>query len=165
MRVVVAAVAVLACVLVASGCASSGKKRTTSVRNTALGPAGAGTLTRSDYVRIARASNRYFSIFPMEPGKTRCAIPERGPSQRSLHGMCETRFRPAMVHSPGVILVTFTERWRSACPPPDLDVACMPRWRRHSWQVTDGTRVATGRAGVRVVGTRSSGRTAPQDYK
>jgi hypothetical protein len=116
-------------------------------------------------VRLARASNRFFSIYPSWPSKRRCAIPHTGLPQQAYRGTCQTRFRPALVHSPGIMTVAFTEMWRRPECAPDLDVACSHPMARHTWQVIEGTRAATGRAKLQVVATHSRGATAPQEYK
>jgi hypothetical protein len=169
MRAVAASVAVIVSVLVASGCASSGKKPTTSVRSTALGPAGTGTLSRNHALRVARASNPAFSIFPAKPGKRHCVIPLSTMALRAAYrGTCQTsvrRYQPAQMPA---VMVTFTERWQLPECAPDLDVACPHPWRRHIWQVIEGEPLVKLNAGPgpparRVI--RSSGATAPQDYK
>src|SRR6478672_5063642 len=118
MRPVGTAVVVIAAILVASGCGGSHPKPTVSVR----GGAEAGRI--AGYVRLARDSNRYFSIFPTWPGKWRCSIPHAGLPPHTYRGTCLTRFRPALVHSPGLMVVAFTETWRRPECAPDLDVAC-----------------------------------------
>jgi hypothetical protein len=138
MRPVGAAVAVIAGILVVSGCGSA--HPTPTVRawvGVGLGPIAAD-------VRLARASNRIFSIFPTWPSKRRCAIPHTGLLQEAYRGTCQTRFRPALVHSPGIMIVAFTERWRKPECALDLDIACSHPMAHHTWQVIEGTRVVTG---------------------
>jgi hypothetical protein len=159
MRAVAAAVVVVASVLVASGCASS---RGTKTASTPSGiPPGAYL---SAAVQTARASNSLFSIFPATPGKARCAIPKGGPVPHVLHGMCETNIRAALTHEPAGI-VTFTETWRRPICASALAVGCLQPWRRHVWQVTVGEPIVKPGAKLRVLATRSSGATAPQDYR
>lgn len=164
MRAVAVAVTVIASVLVASGCASSGKKPTRSARKTALGPAGLGTpATRIDYVRVARASNRRFFIFPALPGKRHCAIPYGAFGTKAIPGNCQTSVHRRQTEEPSVA-VTFTEKWLAPpcmagyCPPPS-------QTRHHSWRIIEGETIVEAGAKPHVYATRESGSTAPQDYR
>jgi hypothetical protein len=114
--------------------------------------------------QAARASNRYFSIFPATPGKRRCSIPDGAPSTKPLRGTCQTVVRPRPTQEPSVS-VTFTESWiRLECAP-DLDVACAHPHAHHTWQVIEGETIEKPGTKPRIYATHSSGATAPQDYK
>jgi hypothetical protein len=160
---------VILSLLVVSGCASSGKKPATSVK--VLPPANSsGVLALNHDVQparasqVARASNRLFAIFPAVPGKRRCAISEAGPSPRHIPGTCQTTVRLNPVTQAPEWFVTFAERWRIPACAPDLDVACPHPWRLHVWRITEVGSIPTD-AKLQVDSIRSSGATAPQDYK
>jgi hypothetical protein len=164
MRAVAALVAVIVSVLVASGCAT-GKRATTNVNHGVA--RGCVSCLQQHEVEVARSSNRYFSLFQSAPGKRRCVIPLNTMGSRAAYrGTCRTSVRSNdRTHEPEAIVV-FTERWRRPCPPPALIVACLPRWRRHTWRVIEGTTAfARANAKVRVLATRSTGAIAPQDHK
>jgi hypothetical protein len=163
MRALAASVAVIVTVFVASGCAGSGKKPPTSVRNTASGPAGAGAVTQRE-IHVARASDRHLSIFPAVPGKRRCSFPEGGThiTPHVIHGMCSTSIRLRHNYGEPSWIVTMTERWGpvGSCP---ANGDCMVTSRRHStWRVIEGKSPTSV---IRVLVTRISGATPPQLYK
>jgi hypothetical protein len=163
MRGVAAAVAVIAGVLASTGCAGSGETPTTSVRPTTTGVGVVTTRARNREVRIARGSNRRFSIFPMVPAKRRCSIPEGGTHIKSLvlHGICRTSLRHRQTMEPSWT-VTFTESW--GCPP-GADCPASQLTRHHTWQVIEGETIVKPGTKPRIYATRSSGAPAPQDYK
>jgi hypothetical protein len=163
MRQAATAVVVIASVLAASGCASSGKKPTTSVRQTALGSAEASTLTRHE-VQVARASDRHLSIFPAVPGKRRCSFPEGGTriTRHVIHAMCSTSIRLRHTYGEPSWIVTMTERWGhvGSCP---ANGYCLVPFKRHAtWRVIEGE---TPTNTIRVLTTRISGAIPPQLYK
>jgi len=172
MRAVAASIAVIASAVVASGCASSGKKPTTSVRNSASGPAGAGALTQRE-IHVARASDRLLSIFPAVPGKRRCSFPEGGTriivpeggthiTPHGIHGMCSTNIRLRHDYGEPSWVVTFTQRWRRPECAPDLAVYCSHPIANSRWEIVEGE---TPTNSIRVLTTRISGATPPQLYK
>jgi hypothetical protein len=111
-------------------------------------------------VRVARASNRLFSIFPSVPGTRRCLIP--GTAAHGFEGICRTGIhaRPTMEPS---WTVTFTESWWPHCPPM---TACSPRaLRHHTWEVGEGETIVRKGTKPHVFGIRSRGDTAPQSYE
>lgn len=165
MRAVATALAVIVGVFVASGCASSGKKPTTSVRPTPIGVGAVTGLARNHEVYVARASNRFFSIFPAVPAKRRCSIPEGGTHIKPLvlHGMCQTSLRPRQTMEPSWS-VTFTESWGPSCPP-GADCPAFRLTRHHTWQVIEGETIVKPGTKPRIYATRSSGAPAPQNYK
>jgi hypothetical protein len=63
------------------------------------------------------------------------------------------------------VSVTFSERWRRPICAPALAVGCLHPWRRHIWRIIEGETIVTPAAKLRIYATRSSGATAPQDYK
>jgi len=86
----------------------------------------------------------------------------------TYRGTCQTKVRRYPPAQMSAVMVTFTERWRLPECAPDLDLACPHLWRRHVWQVIEGEplvklNAGTGPPARRVI--RSSGATAPQDYK
>lgn len=148
MRVVAAAVAVIAGVPVVAGCAGSNSK-------VSLGSPPA------QQVELARASNGLFSIFPAAPGTRKCAIPD-GASATALHGICQSRVAGAKTQEPALI-VTFTETWNS---PPCAPTDCTGREaRQHTWQVVEAASLPPQGAQLQVAATHSSGVRAPQSYK
>jgi hypothetical protein len=166
MRVLAAAIALIATVFLASGCASSGKKATTFPTNSVGGGLnyGKATVDRNHAVRRARASNRRFSIFPMVPGKRPCVIPESAPSNGRYAGICQTSIRRYGLAQMPAVIVTFTESWKNC----QLGAECAieKHLRHHTWQVIEGeplVKLGAGPPARRV--TRSSGATAPQDYR
>lgn len=163
MRAIAAAVAVSAGSIVA-GCAVSGPKPaahyTTAPETTSSGVS--LDSPRVEQIRLARASNRLFSIFPAEPGRKTCGIPEGGAHFKPLRGTCLTSIHSAKSHEP-TLIVTFIERWDNGCPQTSDAGPCAPAM--HRWQVIEAEPVVTTTARLRVVATRSSGATAPQYYK
>jgi hypothetical protein len=111
-------------------------------------------------VRVARASNRLFSIFSAVPGKEICAIPHNTRRAQDYRGICQTSVHPRPTMEPSVS-VTFTENWGPSCPP-GADCPAVQLTRHHTWQVIEGE---TSGPPLRIYVTRSSGATAPQDYK
>lgn len=113
-------------------------------------------------VRVARASSRYFSIFPAVPGKRPCAIPDGAFGTKPFQGICQTSVHPRRTMEPSVS-VTFTESWWPHCPPM---VACSLRaLRHHTWQVIEGETIIKPGTKLHVYATRSRGATPPQLYK
>jgi hypothetical protein len=109
-------------------------------------------------VRVARSSNRLFSIFPKVPGERLCLIPLGG-TRRRFVGICRTSVRSRPTHEPSVS-VRFTESWWPHCPPL---TACSPRaLRHHTWRVIEGATIVTPGAKLHVYATRSRGARAPQ---
>ncbi len=112
-------------------------------------------------VRVARASNRLFSIFPTVPSTARCAIPDGAIGTKPIPGTCETTIRARRTMEPSWS-VTFTETW-----PPCLSGYCPPpyRWRHHTWRVIEGETIVKPGTKPHVYAIHSRGATAPQDYK
>jgi hypothetical protein len=112
-------------------------------------------------VRVARASNRLFSIFPTAPDTARCAIPDGANGTKPIPGTCETIIRARRTMEPSWS-VTFTETW-----PPCLSGYCPPpyRWRHHTWSVIGGETIVKPGTKPHVYAIHSRGATAPQDYK
>ena len=112
-------------------------------------------------VRVARASNRFFSIFPTVPGTAGCAIPDGAIGTNPIPGTCETIIRARRTMEPSWS-VTFTETW-----PPCLSGYCPPpyRWRHHTWRVIEGETIVKPGTKPHVYAIHSRGATAPQDYK
>lgn len=160
MRALATAVAAIASVLLASGCAGMHTKGTISVSVITT----AGGLGLQQEVKVARASNRLFSIFPALPGKRHCVILDGALGSKPFRGTCLTSVRHRRTMEPSV-RVTFTERWRRPACAPDLAVACAHPLARHTWQVIEGETIVTPGSKLRVLATRSSGAIAPQDYK
>lgn len=73
-----------------------------------------------------------------------------------------TSIHAARTHEPALI-VTFTEKWNNGCPRTSDAGPCAPV--KHTWQVIEGEPLITIGARLRVLGTRMSGATAPQDWK
>jgi hypothetical protein len=110
-------------------------------------------------VRIARASNRLFAIFPAAPGTKLCFIPHD--TANGFRGICETSVRARRTHEPSWS-VSFTESWWPHCPPM---AACSPRaLRHHTWQVVEGETIVKAGTKPQVYATHSRGATAPQYY-
>lgn len=114
-------------------------------------------------VRVARASNRLFSIFPAVPGSERCAIPHNTRPAQDFRGICRTSVRSRRTMEPSWS-VTFTERWGPSCPP-GADCPVVQLTRHHTWQVIEGETIVKPRTKPRVYATRSRGDNAPQYYK
>jgi hypothetical protein len=113
-------------------------------------------------VRIARASNRLFSIFPAAPGTERCVIAHNTVPAQGFRGICQTRVHARRTMEPSWS-VTFTESWWPHCPPM---AACSPRaLRHHTWHVVEGETIVKPGTKPRVYATHSRGATAPQFYK
>lgn len=113
-------------------------------------------------VKVARGSNRLFSIFPRVPGSRVCLIPDGALGSKAFQGECETRVRPRRTMEPS-FSVTFTESWWLHCPPM---AACSPRaLRHHTWQVIEGETIVKPGTKPRVYATHSRGALAPQLYK
>ena len=109
-------------------------------------------------VRVARASNALFSIFPAVPGERRCLIPSAD-RQRRFAGICQTSVRSRRTMEPSES-VTFTESWWPHCPPM---VACSPRaLRHHTWQVIEGETIVKPGTKPHVYAIHSRGAAAPQ---
>ena len=163
--------AVIAGLLVASGCGSGAKETAhyTTTPPTTGGPSAQPVAQRSsppfttarirEEVQVARASNpRLFSIFLKVPGERRCAIPDGAPSPRVYYGICKTRVRSRPTHEPSVS-VTFTESW----PPCPRGGGCIAAaTRHHTWQVIEGEPIITAGAKLHVYATHSKGAKAPQ---
>jgi hypothetical protein len=114
-------------------------------------------------VRVARASNRLFSIFPTVPGTGRCAIPDGAIGTKPIPGTCATDIHARRTMEPSWS-VTFTETWLASpclsgyCPPPF-------RWRHHTWRVIEGETIVKPGTKPHVYAIHSRGATAPQDHK
>jgi hypothetical protein len=120
------------------------------------------TARTREEVRIARASNRLFSIFPAVPGTRRCLIPHNTLRAQGFSGICQTSIRARRTMEPSWS-VTFTESWWPHCPPM---VACSPRaLRHHTWQVVEGETIVKPGTKPHVDAAHSRGATAPQYYK
>jgi hypothetical protein len=120
------------------------------------------TARTREEVRIARASNRLFSIFPTVPGPERCVIPHNTLRAQGFRGICQTSVHARRTMEPSWS-VTFTESWWAHCPPM---VACSPRaLRHHTWQVVEGETIVKPGTKPQVYATHSRGATAPQYYK
>jgi len=111
-------------------------------------------------VRIARDSNRLFSIFPAVPGAKRCLVPHN--TAHGFRGICQTSIHTRRTEEPSWS-VTFTESWWRHCP---VMTACSTRaLRHHTWQVIEGETIVKPGTKPRVYATHSRGATAPQYYK
>jgi hypothetical protein len=159
MRVAAGMIVVIAGMVLAAGCGSSGKAPTTT---TSSGVSLASS--RAQQIALARASNDLFSIFPAHPGTRSCEIPEGGVHFKPLTGTCFTRIRPGKTHEP-TLLVSFTEYW-SLGPPCRAGEACaLIRSYRHTWRVIEAEPMVTEAARLRIAATQQRGSTAPQYYK
>ena len=162
MRALAAAVAVFMGVVVASGCASSGKRATTDINDGVA--RGCVSCRQHQVVQVARSSNRYFSIFPTVPGKRRCVVPLNTMALRAAYrGTCQTSVRINPVMQAPEFIVTFTEQWRRPICAPALAVGCLHPWLRHTWRVIEVGSTQTD-AKLQINSTRSRGAKPPQDY-
>lgn len=124
----------------------------------------AGEIARVREVTVARSSNRRFSIFPPVPGKKKCSIPDGAFGTKPIPGTCRTTIRRRQTHEPSVAVI-FTEEWLSPLCPRGGDCVAARTRRHHTWQVVEGEPIVRSGAKLHVYATRSSGATAPQDYK
>jgi hypothetical protein len=163
MRATRTAAAAIAGALALSGCAGSRPKQTTHPTTTLPTTTSQVSLAspRTQQIRLARASNQLFSIFPATPGTTTCLIPAGGLTARHLHGTCQTTIHPDRHKHEPAIIVTFTESWvRPVQCPPGAECVDLPL--HHAWTIIEGEPIVTTGASLHVVATHSSGAPAPQ---
>jgi len=155
MRAIAALVALVVCAGVAAGCGSSSSRLTTSTR--ASLPS-----TPVQQIKLARASNRVFSIFPTAPGQKKCGIPEGGVHFGPLPGVCVTSIQHP-IGAGRVAIVSFTEKWPFPSCPRGADCIALSGTRHHVWRVLVAEPPTATK--IRVVGTSERGSVAPQYYK
>ena len=163
MRALATAVAIIAAVLATTGCASSGATNPMTFNDLVARGKLTTPRTRGE-IRIARASDRYLSIFPAALGKRHCVIPDGALGTRPLHGMCSTSVRPRRTMEPSWS-VSFTESWRKSACAPGLDVACSRPTAHATWQIIEGQPIVRQGAKIHIYATHLSGAEPPQLYK